>query len=182
MEEPFEVTVSAFVAEPEADPGRANLKRWGGVCRGLGFAEVACGGPGRPGMGLCPLEGFPAKVLTFTGAETTVLKAAQFTRRLRAALARKVAAGTLARFSVEGWGSWRLTSHVRYENYYDFDADAPFRFMLGVPPYNLVAKAPRALPPPPRPLHDGAPRISLVLDLDETLIHTEVGNRGRGGC
>ena len=55
----------------------------------------------------------------------------------------------------------------------DDDAFNPYAFIKSLPPYHTVAPATRmkfALPPK----ENDAPRISLVLDLDETLVHCSI--------
>eukprot|EP00944_MAST-04C_sp_MAST-4C-sp1_P001798 g1798.t1 len=55
----------------------------------------------------------------------------------------------------------------------DGDAFNPYAFIKSLPPYHTVAPATRvkfALPPK----ENDAPRISLVLDLDETLVHCSI--------
>jgi CTD small phosphatase-like protein 2 len=59
------------------------------------------------------------------------------------------------------------------QNYYDFDPVTPFRYMLDVPPYECIAQK-FLLTHPRLPCRGVLPRVSVVLDLDETLIHTEV--------
>lgn len=147
------------------------------------------GDSSRYGGTVCPHDGLPARLLTFANkGPTTVSRVAQFAGAVRAALQRHVALGSLARGCVDGWGSWTLVPLPRYENYFEFDPDAPFRFHLAVPPYSCIAASRQwHLCEPPAltaAAGDGSthqqessqeqPRASLVLDLDETLIHTEV--------
>ena len=145
---------------------------------------------GSYGGTVCPHDGLPARLLTFANkGPTTVSRVAQFAGALRAALQRHVAQGSLARGCVDGWGSWTLVPLPRYENYFEFDPDAPFRFHLAVPPYSCIAASRQwhlCEPPALTAAAEGEgnahqqgpsqepPRASLVLDLDETLIHTEV--------
>jgi len=182
-EEPFEVTLTAFVAEArdafltEDGRTRAIADRAGlaAVCRRFGFGEAprAPAPPRQRGTLTCPYDGLPARLMSFSCEATTVENTVKFCGALRAALGRRAAGGALARVHVDGWGSWRLTSLDRYENYYDFDPDSPFRYMLHVPPYALLAQKWPLSSPRPSP-RSGLPRATLVLDLDETLIHTEV--------
>ncbi len=104
------------------------------LCRRWGFIEVSRPSktPFNPEGEVCPSDGLPARLLTFSNSSTTIAKAAMFAGAVRLALGRRVQTGKLARASVDAWGSWRLTSLHRYENYYDFDADSPYRFMIGV--------------------------------------------------
>jgi CTD small phosphatase-like protein 2 len=153
-----------------------------------GQAPFVKGGGGGYGGTVCPHDGLPARLLTFANnGPTTVSRAAHFAGAVRRALQHRVAAGQLLRGCVDPWGSWALVPRPRYENYFEFDPDAPFRFHLNVPPYSCIAAsrqwhlsepaaAAAARPGLPGPAGGQLqpPRASLVLDLDETLIHTEV--------
>jgi len=178
--EPHEVTLSAYVAESDHSgedirtmkqqiSESAGLER---TCKKYNFRELFR--PDHKSVGervICPYDSLPAHMFTFTSHSVSVVQASKFSGALRATLNRKVKVGALARCRVDGWGSWRLTPLLRYENYFDFDADTPYRFHLSVPPYHcLSSKWVISSPLKNRP----SKRRSLVLDLDETLIHTEV--------
>jgi CTD small phosphatase-like protein 2 len=181
--EPHEVTLSAYAAERfDSSISREDLiehKREiiessgiTRICKRYGFSEVyrsenLCAGE----RNVCPYDGLPAHIFTFTAHSVSIVQASKFSGALRAAFSRRVKAGRLARYRVDGWGSWRLTPLLRYENYYDFDADTPFRFHLTVPPYSCLSS--KWVLGSPLCSH-AVKRRSLVLDLDETLIHTEV--------
>lgn len=179
--EPHEVTLTTFAAErfdssisrEDVIERKRDILEGSGVsriCKRYGFSDVyRCDGVGE--RNVCPFDGLPAHVFTFTAHSITIVQASKFTGAVRLALSRRVKAGRLSRYRVDGWGSWKLTPLLRYENYFDFDADTPFRFHLSVPPYACLSSK-WVLG---SPLCGHAPkRRSLVLDLDETLIHTEV--------
>lgn len=182
--EPHEVTLSAYVAERfDASISHSDIVSvkhdisesagLGKICERYGFSEVFS--PEKLNVGertICPYDGLQAHVLTYTCPSTSVAQACKFGGALRSALSRRVKAGRLARYRVDGWGSWRLTPLLRYENYFDFDADVPFRFHLSVPPYHCLAS--KWVLGSPLSSSLSPTRRSLVLDLDETLIHTEV--------
>ena len=95
----------------------------GRLCAGFGFVETVAAlelprpSLGRPLQGAlspapkCPYTGVPARLATFHALDTTVLNAGRFCGALRAAL--KAASGTTPR--VDGFGSWKLVPHLRYE-------------------------------------------------------------------
>jgi len=193
-EEQFEVEMTAYVLESEmaglgsvtdsASRSRAVQDRAGlpKIAQRFGFGEVERPEPSElqhssPGL-VCPYDGRPSRLLTFASSGTTCLGALRFASAVRKALGKRVRAGGLAWATVDKWGSWKFKSVLRAENYFDFDPVVPFRYMLDIPPYECIA--PKCLLASPRELTpsttaaNGLPRVSLVLDLDETLIHTEV--------
>lgn len=181
--EPHEVTLTAFAAErfdssisrKDVMEHKQDIMEGSGastICKRFGFTEVfRCENLVVGERNICPYDGLPAHIFTFTAHSISIVHASKFTGALRSALSRRVKANRLARYRVDGWGSWKLTPLLRYENYFDFDADTPYRFHLSVPPYACLSSK-WVLG---SPLCSHTPkRRSLVLDLDETLIHTEV--------
>jgi len=177
--EPYEVRLSAFVAERDENSVFDSMEaaKLAPVCGRWGFVEQEAEDPendAHPRV-MCPYDHQAASLLTFFAESVTVAQCAEFVSALRAALQLDVRDGKLARAHVDGWGSWKLASLPRYENCLGFDTEGPYRFIHALPDYDYLAPS---LPQYTNmnvgmPRHD-PPRASLVLDLDETLIHTEV--------
>ena len=175
----YEVTLSAYIAERSENEFFAGVDaaKLLPVCRRFGFVEEDIDNyeEGAYRHGFCPYDDEPARIIIFSAASVTVAEAVEFVSALRATFQQDICDGKLARAFVDGWGSWKLASLPRYENCAGYDIEGPYRFISNMPDYSYIAPS---LPSYANinvgsPRYD-PPRASLVLDLDETLIHTEV--------